>query len=534
VLIIGAGTAGPALALALKRYGHDVEIFERAEPASKTGVWEPGDVGGGFTLFPNFQRVLKRLGVLGDLTPDAIHLDHVDYLRLDGTLITHWPVFNKDSELRMFGTLRSSVAKAISSAMGKEGVIVHAGKRLVAIEQPTDGTLGVRAVFEDGTSAAGDILVGADGVNSATRGILFPEVKPVRTEYVGYLGVSEHGGELLGISNSSLTFLSDVATGRGTWASLAAPGRSAWCMFEARKGGEIVLDGAWQATADVASESSTLAEMAERWGLPDWFRQMIPKANRIIPVNFSYLEPMASWHKHNCVIIGDAAHAVVPFAGNGAAIALEDTEALATLLSKLPDNPQRAFELLYEIRASRTYAVSKEAITIGERSHAPSKFAGQVGNLVMKVMSFATRMLGRNFNLEWITEYDSHQATLDTLKKHGISPSVAPLPAPPPPAGAGWVALAVASGVAAALATLAVKLAAASAMQAWAAEAAVRGTAMAVANVVMWTLFTRALAAAPSSAHALVVNSGANLCFALFRWSIDCLMTIRQMAPRTS
>ncbi|KAJ1558355.1 hypothetical protein HK405_013868, partial [Cladochytrium tenue] len=73
-----------------------------------------------------------------------------------------------------------------------------------------------------------------------------------------------------------------VATGRGAWASLAAPGRSAWCMFKARKGGEIVLDGAWQATADVASGSRAFTEMTKRWSLPGWFRQITPMAIRII------------------------------------------------------------------------------------------------------------------------------------------------------------------------------------------------------------------------------------------------------------
>ncbi|KAI9348240.1 hypothetical protein DFJ73DRAFT_603138, partial [Zopfochytrium polystomum] len=356
VLIIGAGTAGPALALALKRAGHEVDVFERTtEPTSATGDWQPRDAGGLFTAHPNFQRVLKRLGVLDEVAASSVRYDVVDYLNFDGSAVASLPVINRKDELRMFGVLRSAVSTAICSAMNKEGVRVHGGKKLVAIEQPAEGGgLGVRAVFEDGSTADGDILVGADGINSGVRRALFPEVKPVRSDYVGYIGVSEHDGhgETIGRTNDHFTFVADFLTGRSGYAGVVAPGRTSWCVFESRAGGEIEHDS-WTPAADVEGEKQRLIEMATRWGLPGWFLHMMSKTIRIVPVSFSALEPMAAWHKHNCVLLGDAAHAILPFIGNGAAIALEDAEVLATLLEKIPNDPQRVFELFYEIRSPR-------------------------------------------------------------------------------------------------------------------------------------------------------------------------------------
>ncbi|KAJ1561500.1 hypothetical protein HK405_003738, partial [Cladochytrium tenue] len=67
---------------------------------------------------------------------------------------------------------------------------MQTGKLLVDVRQPEDGSLGVTSIFDDGTSATGDVLVGADGVHSAVRRLILPVSKANYSENVGYIGVS--------------------------------------------------------------------------------------------------------------------------------------------------------------------------------------------------------------------------------------------------------------------------------------------------------------------------------------------------------
>ncbi|KXS16405.1 FAD/NAD(P)-binding domain-containing protein [Gonapodya prolifera JEL478] len=243
ILIIGGGLAGPVLALALKRAGYEVHIFDRVEaPHPASGEFEPGALGGGLTLMENGLRVFRRLGLL------------------DSIVAAGTPVLSYD----MLNILRCNISRALFTALSKEGVQLQPNKKLVSITQPDPAahTLGVTAVFSDGTQTSGDILIAADGVHSTVRSILFPDVRPVKTGFVGYLGVSEYDTDVTPAicPTSSLTFLTNNTAGKSAMIMPSAPRSVHWAMYETSPA-DIAYDG-WTSVTDVPGEAARLSAMA--------------------------------------------------------------------------------------------------------------------------------------------------------------------------------------------------------------------------------------------------------------------------------
>ncbi|KAJ1563086.1 hypothetical protein HK405_002097 [Cladochytrium tenue] len=418
VLIIGGGIAGPVLALMLARAGHHVEIFDRVvAPTTADDDWQPADIGGGLTLIANSLTIFKRLGLLEELAARSIPSRRLDLRMFSDETIAgfNWGRHFASGNLDV---LRSTVARVVNTALNAEGVHIQTGKRLVHLEQASDGALGVTAHFEDGTTASGDILVGADGINSVTRSIILPGITPVKTDYVGYLGVSKVTPDL-DWNDESLIFHLDPSSGRSTCIARSTPTHAMWCLFET-KPGEIVHD-AWEPVNDLDGEKRKVAEMATNWKLPGWVPRLIALSDRIIPVTYRYLDPLPTWHKQNVVLIGDASHAILPWVGQGGALSIEDAEVLSTMLSKMPEKPHEAFALFEEMRRPRIELAVKITDFIGKSMHTTSAFQALVGRFFLRLAAFCMNKLDINLLDRPLQEYDAHSATLEFLKAKGIA-----------------------------------------------------------------------------------------------------------------
>ncbi|KAJ1568887.1 hypothetical protein HK405_012585 [Cladochytrium tenue] len=258
VLIVGGGVAGPVLALFLKRDGHDVQLFDRVVPTeieaakdtATDDVWHPPDIGGGVNLQENVLRVLKRLGLLDEVKTAGIPVSGIDIRRLNGDLIADFGTFNREDYINT-NVLRSSLARIVHTALTKEGVTMQTGKLLVDVRQPDDGSLGVTAIFDDGTSATGDILVGADGVHSTVRRLILPDAKANRSEYVGYIGVSSVSQDYSWTSRA-LEFLTDNHAGRAAFLMRADADNIQWIIYETKPG--VLSFDSWESVSDLDAE----------------------------------------------------------------------------------------------------------------------------------------------------------------------------------------------------------------------------------------------------------------------------------------
>ena len=225
----------------------------------------------------------------------------------------------------------------------------------------------VVAEFADGTEAVGDLLIGADGIGSATRRFVDPHAP--RPRYVGLIGTG-------GIARpaapppSEPGVMNMVFGRRAFFAHMAAPDGSVW----------------WFANLPRAAEP-TAAELAAMPGPAAVFagdRSPATKLIRATPPDYTWF-PMHDmpapqrWHRGCVVLIGDAAHVASPSSGQGASMAFEDAVQLARCLRDVPD-PAAAFGAYQRLRADRVARV-----LAGARQVNRSKAATGLGRVLRDV-----------------------------------------------------------------------------------------------------------------------------------------------------
>src|SRR6202140_2937085 len=159
-LIIGAGIADPVTAIFLKKAGIDAEVYE-AWPYS-TGI------GGGLQIAPNGMHVLAELGLACEMIRRGSIAESFDFYSQSGTRLGS---INRNMEQRFGGPAgnmrRATLNEAIVDKAWRENVELAFEKRLVRIEDRPDQP--IVAHFDDGSSAEGGFLMGAEGGHSAVR-----------------------------------------------------------------------------------------------------------------------------------------------------------------------------------------------------------------------------------------------------------------------------------------------------------------------------------------------------------------------------
>jgi salicylate hydroxylase len=339
--VIGAGIGGLSAALSLLAAGFDVHVYEQARAL--------GEVGAGVQVSPNASRVLYRLGLAGELArsavrPLALHQRRWD----DGRTLLRTPLGEPLEERFGFPHYqmhRADLLAALAAAIPAERL--HLGHRLVAVADDGDR---VRPGFAGGAEHELDVLVGADGIHSTVRGLLFGPERPRFTGCVAYRGLIPAdrvrdlsievtaqvwmgpGGHFVHYYVSSGRLLNFVAVvERDAW------GRESWTdrgdVAEAR----AAYDG-WhpQVRGILAAVDETFV-----WALFD-------------------RPPLERWSSGRVTLLGDACHPMLPFMAQGAAQAIEDGATLAACLAEGGDPAEalRRYEGLRRPRATRVQALS--------------------------------------------------------------------------------------------------------------------------------------------------------------------------------
>jgi FAD-dependent urate hydroxylase len=363
-LIIGGGVAGPVTAMALQRAGIEGVVYEAHVPTAE-------EAGSYLTVATNGIDALRAIGA--DLPVLDAGFPTPTNVLLSGTGRRLGAVSNGGR--LPDGTTAHTIARArLYRALHQEaagrGVRVEVGKRLVDADATSHG--GVLARFDDGSTATGDVLVGADGVHSTVRRLLDPAAPGGR-----YVGLVNFGG-----------YTPKAAAGAepGVWYMIF--GRRAFFGYVVDPTGGTV----WFANVPGAkvSQAERAATTDEQWRrqLAELFADDHGPASGLIAAgtlqlagdNTHDLPSVPTWHKGPMVIIGDAAHAPSPSSGQGASMAAEDAVVLAKCLRDLPDIPRAlaAYEGLRRKRVERIVAQ-------GARSSS-SKTPGPVGRVVRDLL----------------------------------------------------------------------------------------------------------------------------------------------------
>ncbi|MFF8726897.1 FAD-dependent oxidoreductase [Streptomyces sp. NPDC015171] len=320
VLVIGGGIAGTATALGLHKAGFDVSVFE-AHPDTAE------DIGAFLTLASDGMRALAQLGAIDAVTPVGFPLTSLRLLDSEGTEVARRPLGEADDPaLRYRCLLRGALNAALQGETLRRGIPLRHGVRL---ESVTDGPDGITARFADGTTATGDLLIGADGLHSTVRRLLQPGIRPQyagQRVYYGYTGAAAGPGPG---PAGAITMVRGSATAFGYAVSPA--GETYWF---ARVGGDPLPAGAPAAPPAVLREQ--LLPLLRKDSTPA--AGLVEACDEAIMVTNATEVPLGiPWHTGRALLIGDAAHAASPATGQGASMALEDAVVLAKALRDLPE-----------------------------------------------------------------------------------------------------------------------------------------------------------------------------------------------------
>ncbi|MEV6635903.1 FAD-dependent monooxygenase [Actinoplanes sp. NPDC051470] len=336
VIIAGGGVAGTATALALLEAGIEAEVYEAHASAGE-------DAGAFLTVMRNGMAALAEIGAAEAVDAVSFPARAVALLDAQGRRLGHRPIEGPARSLT-----RAALYRALQELATTRGIPVHHGKRMTGASSSPDG---VEVRFADGSRANGDVLVGADGVHSRARRLIDPHAPEPR-----YSGQHVVYGYAPG--NPAGLDLDEYYMVRGSRAffGLTAPGGDGRTWWFARVHGDQPAAGLspdqWRDLALQMCRDDATGVHA-----------LIAASGTDVVGSDSYDIPTTPhWHNARMVLTGDAAHAAVPAAAQGASMALEDAVALATALHDHHD-PMIAFAA-YE---GRRRAETEETVAVSAK-----------------------------------------------------------------------------------------------------------------------------------------------------------------------
>ncbi|KAJ3140352.1 hypothetical protein HK100_010249 [Physocladia obscura] len=391
VLIIGAGSAGPILALYLKRAGHEPFVYDVYDPINAANSGNPfffGDIGGAVSYHPNGQRVLNELGIGEAACAAAYPMSNAKFCKIDGTVLADIP-FPEDKAPRSYNALRSDLQFLVGKACTENKVKIFVNKKLVSISETDDS---VTATFADGSSATGDILVGADGTHSKVRNILFGDSS--KSTFTGFManvgvcklgkGVGENGEDLF--DQGPFNIYVDRFKKHHITVSRASETMLSWTVAQLQSvPEELATSNTYRPHSDLPKQQRRLAVMVEEWGVPRYFIDLVRNSTRITEYGVFEAPELESFHKGRCVLIGDAAHAMRPDLGQGMNVSFEDAGCLGLLLAEFPDDFCKAFKLYDEMRVKRTQLVAATAKKVSKLDVHDSQVGAFFANMIVRV-----------------------------------------------------------------------------------------------------------------------------------------------------
>jgi 2-polyprenyl-6-methoxyphenol hydroxylase-like FAD-dependent oxidoreductase len=390
-LIIGAGIAGPVTAIFLKKAGIDAQLFE-AWPHS-TGI------GGGLQIAPNGMHVLAEIGLADEMIRRGSIAESFDFYSQSGVRLGS---VNQNMKAR-FGQpavnmCRAALNEAILNKAWSDNVELAFEKRLVRIEDRADQP--VIAHFADGTSAEGDFLIGADGVHSAVRQHVIPDgPQPFDTGLIGFGGFVP--GSL--IENTSIgqrvetTFGQSGFFGYGFCSSDSRDGVMWWSTQPAH--------GIDAATFRAMSQDAIKRHLLKfHAGWHDPIPRLLEAAENIIVTATLDVATLPTWSRKRTLLIGDAAHATSPHAGQGASLALEDAMRLGRLMQSEQEFGVtfEAFENERRPRAERVVALARRN---GNSKREFSATGAWIRDRMLKLLLPVTAK-----GMDWMYAYDPRTA----------------------------------------------------------------------------------------------------------------------------
>lgn len=354
ITIIGAGIGGLATAIALRRKGFEVEIFESTPQFTEAGS--------GINLALNAMQIFKHLGIAEKIEQNGHPLEAMNVRDLELDLLASSPI----KELAAFYSVRAVAihrARLHSILLGELGdTPVYLNKKLRSLSQKGEQ---VELVFEDGATHTATIVIGADGIRSVVREAVVPEVKSRDANQICWRGISKATlaeafqkelNEIWGVG-SRFGFV-PISSDEVYWFALIRKDK----RNNLSENGLSLFKNYPQVVQQILGETPEEAIICnEIWDL----------------------KPIDIWYKGNIVLLGDAAHATTPNLGQGACQAVESAYVLAECLASEQDI-SLAFEKYRQQRIAKAHYVVRTSWALGKMAQLEKSWAYSLRNFLMK------------------------------------------------------------------------------------------------------------------------------------------------------
>jgi 2-polyprenyl-6-methoxyphenol hydroxylase-like FAD-dependent oxidoreductase len=365
-LIVGAGVGGLAAGIALQRAGWHVRVFERAAHARELGF--------ALLLAPNALVSLEHLGVADRVIAAGSEMTGGEICGTAGRVLRRFDLTSLRELLPQpaLVVLRPALYSVLLDAFGPQHVSLDSEANGVSFDGATPALR-----LTNGDVVEGNVVVGADGVASVIRRVLHPSEPPPRRSGLWAVrgvahGVERHVAELAGAQYF----------GRGTEGGIARAGRDAVSRRDAVYWYVSVTTRQVGDSRDPERiAQGAVAQFDQRF-------QAIVSATNPTDMRLDELldrEPLPRWGRGPVTLLGDAAHPMLPHAGQGAAQALEDAVAIGRALDGLIDvhAALRAYEQVRSRRVHRIVRIARRNARFGSMT---SWFGQTLRDFVIRVV----------------------------------------------------------------------------------------------------------------------------------------------------
>ena len=287
-IIIGAGIGGLSTAIALEKEGICAEIYEKSS--------EIKAVGAGLSLWKNALIVLDALGIGQAVRKGAVSGHDGAIRSASGEILTSMQ--QVDESVVMTAVVhRADLHRLLEDATQSP---IHTGKAFIRYEKNENG---IRAHFDDGTMAEGDVLIAADGIHSPIRKQMFPGSEPIYAGYTAFRAV-------IPFEHSGLNGLWGESWGRGLrfGITMLSDNRVYWFCTDNAPAGQFY---------EASARKQHLQSLYAGWHQPVEVLIAETPASDILHHDVYDIAALAGWQDGHVILSGDAAHAMTPNLGQG-------------------------------------------------------------------------------------------------------------------------------------------------------------------------------------------------------------------------